>query len=275
MKKESISVILVLCLALLSTSAYGMSAIEAKALSTAAFENNFGALNQLIDAAETGNSFARFWLGTYYSNEKYLKSAESGNANGELNIGCGYFVGGMGIPKNPAQSVYWLTKSAKQGNAEAESLLGSAYSRGRGVQQNMMTAIYWWKKASNIFSYDVCSIGFAYQKGEGVPKNYARANAWFRKDDSSGPCADGLGDAYMLGLGVPENYTKADYWYHKGARMDCQAALSLGAAYYEGLGVPQNTKTAIYWWKTVVKNGVRKLVIQAQNNINIAKRATP
>ncbi|TFI33338.1 sel1 repeat family protein, partial [Histophilus somni] len=41
---------------------------------------------------------------------------------------------------NYQQAVYWFTKAAEQGIAEAQLYLGDMYEKGRGAQKNVSTA---------------------------------------------------------------------------------------------------------------------------------------
>lgn len=44
---------------------------------------------------------------------------------------------------NPKKSFYWMEKSAKKGNSEAEYYLGTYYGTGYGVEQKKATANMW------------------------------------------------------------------------------------------------------------------------------------
>ena len=47
-----------------------------------------------------------------------LELAEQGNATGQAVLGAIYLQG-LGVPKDLAKGLYWLTKAAEQGNADA------------------------------------------------------------------------------------------------------------------------------------------------------------
>ena len=58
------------------------------------------------------------------------KSAEAGDANGEL--GLARMLGtGRGVAKNDAEAMVWLRKSVAQGNAQAKRLLGHLKGTGQ------------------------------------------------------------------------------------------------------------------------------------------------
>ena len=52
------------------------------------------------------------------------------------------------IAENYSRAVYWYTKAAEQGYADAQYELGLCYYEGRGVEQNYKKAIEWWLKAA-------------------------------------------------------------------------------------------------------------------------------
>jgi hypothetical protein len=54
--------------------------------------------------------------------EEFLRLAEQGDAKAQYNLGVMYRKG-HGVPQNDAEAVKWYRKSAKQGDAEAKSLL--------------------------------------------------------------------------------------------------------------------------------------------------------
>lgn len=55
---------------------------------------------------------------------------------------------GNGVPQDHTKAIYWLEKSANQGNANAQSTLGLIYYFGDCVPKDYTKAIYWFKKAS-------------------------------------------------------------------------------------------------------------------------------
>ena len=50
---------------------------------------------------------------------------------------------GRGVPQDDKQAVHWYTKSAKQGNAVAQSKLGLMYYEGKGFMQNYKKTYMW------------------------------------------------------------------------------------------------------------------------------------
>jgi len=75
-------------------------------------------------------------LGVYYCEEGnvqrdfkkgvywHTKAAEQGHANAQLQLGICYGTG-EGVPKDYEKAKYWVTKSAEQGYEEAKKLLAT------------------------------------------------------------------------------------------------------------------------------------------------------
>ena len=55
---------------------------------------------------------------------------------------------GTGVTKDYKQAVYWYSKAAEQGLAEAQYNLGLCYYEGKGVPQDYKQAVYWLSKAA-------------------------------------------------------------------------------------------------------------------------------
>jgi TPR repeat protein len=78
------------------------------------------------------------------------------------------------------KAVTWYTKSAKQGNTEAQSNLGFMYITGRGVPQDDQKAGQWYTKAAEQGdALAQLNLGTLYQNGRGVPQDYVKAHMWF------------------------------------------------------------------------------------------------
>ena len=81
----------------------------------------------------------------------------------------------------------WYRLAAEQGNAVAQSNLGTKYWKGQGVLQNHKTAVKWWKLAAEQGLADAqYNLGLMYEKGQGVLQDYIRAHMWFNIAASQG-----------------------------------------------------------------------------------------
>ena len=79
------------------------------------------------------------------------------------------------------KAVYWLEKSAYQGDPEAQVNLGVCYYNGQGTEKNIEKAISWLEKAANQgSSLAITTLGHFYRTGEnGVKKDIDKAIEYF------------------------------------------------------------------------------------------------
>jgi uncharacterized protein len=74
-----------------------------------------------------------------------------------------------------------LRPLAEQGDAVAQSLLGSMYAEGAGVSQDYAVAVSWCRKAADLgYATAQYNLGVMYANGQGVPQDYAAAMSWYR-----------------------------------------------------------------------------------------------
>lgn len=173
--------------------------------------------------------------------------AESGDPKAQLALGQTYYK--AKDPEKLAQSVYWFTKAADQGNADAEWWLVGAYGAGEGVTQDDRTALYWLKKAAEDGQPQAQSVmGMNYRDGRNVEPDQQKAFDLFlraaKQDDVDSQVS--VAQMYEEGDVVPQDYVEAAKWYKKAAEHIPDhggagvARRSLGFLYMDGLGVPQD-----------------------------------
>ena len=68
--------------------------------------------------------------------------ANAGDAEAQFNLGVMYRVG-RGVPQDDVEAVSWFRQAADQGYGPAQNILGNAYSFGRGVPQDYVEAHKW------------------------------------------------------------------------------------------------------------------------------------
>jgi len=91
------------------------------------------------------------------------------------------------LQEDYAEAAKWFSKAAVQGNAKAQSMLGTMYSNGQGVPQDYAKAKKWYRKAAVQGLAEAQSeLGFMYMVGRGVQKDYAEAAKWYRKAADQG-----------------------------------------------------------------------------------------
>lgn len=84
---------------------------------------------------------------------------------------------GEGVAKDPAKSIEWYTKAAKQGDADAQLKLGP---NGQNVKVEADAEQF--TKDAEAGDIDAQrNLGVCYQYGTGVDKNVAKAIEWFTK----------------------------------------------------------------------------------------------
>lgn len=78
------------------------------------------------------------------------------------------------------QGLLLLKPMAKQGDAEAQYLLGSMHLSGEGVQQDAQAALKWLKQAAAQHHLEAAkTLGKMYASGLGVPLDADEAAKWF------------------------------------------------------------------------------------------------
>jgi hypothetical protein len=183
----------------------------------------------LLSQAESGDRGAQYWVGLVYgegrlfpenyavSREWMLKSAEQGYAPAQEMMGMSY----MGANGDYGKADMWLRRAAEQGNAEAQFWLGAFYEQGQIGASDYREAFRWLRKAAELGHQDAqFSLGQMYEDGEFVPQNYVLAAKWYRKAAEHVPDLGGAG----------------------------QGRNNLGILYLNGLGVPKNYVLAYMWF---------------------------
>ncbi|KAG0236285.1 hypothetical protein BGW42_003697 [Actinomortierella wolfii] len=156
-------------------------------------------------------------------------------------------------------AVKYFCQEAQQGNGDAQLLLGTWYSLGRGVDQSDVEASKWFTKAAEhgnkIAQY---SLGWRYQDGQGVKKSDTKAVKWYTKaaEQRDASAQNNLGWMYQEGLGVEQSNAETVKWYIKAAEQgNAEAQNSLGCMYQEGRGVEQSDAEVVKWYTKAAEQG--------------------
>ena len=150
-----------------------------------------------------------------------------------------------------------IKAAAEQGHVRDEIALADAYMTGRGVQQDMKLAAFWYEKAAG--SGDPLAqnqIGYFYEVGLGVPTDAARAVHWFQLAAAGGfvDAKVNLGVAYMWGTGVQQNKELAEKLIREAANKGSAiGATYLGDMCFFGVGIPQDKAAAEHWYEKGAK----------------------
>lgn len=201
----------------------------------------------LLAKAKAGDADAEFWIGLSLGNEKeashwIVMSAKNGNVEAQFVLGEMYENGSAQgvLPKDYALAAFWIRKAAEQGHVDAQDELASLYYNGQGVSQDYSQAAIWWRKAAEQGEANSqYNLGLAYNNGQGVPQDYAQAVVWLRK-----VAEQGKGNA------------SAPDWIRKVKEQICARAQdALGRAYAYGHGVPQDYTQAAAWYRQAADLG--------------------
>ena len=154
--------------------------------------------------------------------KKFIVRAKNGDVEAQFVLGYMYDYG-EGLPRDSEKAVHWYTKASEQGEARASYGLGLMYKYGEGVPQNLQQVVYWYTKAS--------------EQGDAQAQHE-------------------LGLMYADGFGVSLDYEQAFYWWKKSAEQAyVRAQYSLGHAHAFGYGVARDVEKAIYWWTMAAEQG--------------------
>ena len=150
-------------------------------------------------------------------------------------------------------------KAAKQGDAEAQFKIGYCYDKGKGVSQDYVQAVFWYRKAAEQgHAKAQHSIGNCYDTGEGVDQDFVQAVYWYRKSAEQGfmKAYRNLVYCYFMGRGVAKDLTQAVYWCRKAAEQgDASSQCALGYFYFNGEGVTQDYAQAVAWFRKAADQG--------------------
>lgn len=167
------------------------------------------------------------------------------------------------------RAALWSGRGARDGDDQAQFLLGILYTEGNGVKQNYKKARYWLRKsASQGNAQALFHLGWMYEYGEGVRSERNKADEFYKdaKECSS--------VAYYHGLGEPlvDFYSGIPLWAHAVAGKDLQPEIDsfehlvywegtgrdkyiVGEMYRLGKGLPQSYQKAVEWYEEAVKMG--------------------
>ena len=95
----------------------------------------------------------------------WLPLAEQGNASTQFNLGVMY-EDGRGVKQDDVEAVKWYRQAAEQGYVKAQFILGGLYLLGKGVQVNKSLAKEWFGKACDNGNQDGCEYYGKLNKGE-------------------------------------------------------------------------------------------------------------
>ena len=109
---------------------------------------------------------------------------------------------------------------AENGDTRAQSMLARMYYRGRGVRQDHIEAVKWFRLAADQGdAVAQFNLGVMYSEGQSVPQDNAEAEKWYRlAADQGNPQAQyNLGLWYAQGDGRSPDNVRAHMWFNLAA----------------------------------------------------------
>ena len=108
-------------------------------------------------------------------------AAAQGSGGAAYNLGFMY-ANGRGVQQNYVETVKWYRRGAEQGLAEAQNNLGDMYGKGEGVQQDNAEAVKWYHRAAEQgHAMGQYNLGTIYANGWGVQQDFSKAGFWLEK----------------------------------------------------------------------------------------------
>ena len=150
---------------------------------------------------------------------------------------------------------------AKQGEGEAQLMLGVAYANGdSGVKQDFEQSFYWFRQAADNGVVEAqWQLGLSYLRGDGTKKDSVKGFSWIKKAAEGGQieAQNQVGVFYYLGMeGIEKNTAEAIKWYEKAAYKGFAAAqYNLGNIFAFCKDVEENMPLAVSWWSKSAEQG--------------------
>jgi hypothetical protein len=129
------------------------------------------------------------------------------------------------VPQSYSVAAQYYAKAVKLDNAEGIYNLAQLTQHGRGIQQDIPTAVALYRRAAamdprhplclDIWNTGVAeaehALGLVYNHGIGVTQDFRQAAEWYLRSSEHGSAeaANNLGTMYVTGDGVEQNVTKA------------------------------------------------------------------
>ncbi|PPK80675.1 hypothetical protein BXY41_106266 [Lacrimispora xylanisolvens] len=166
---------------------------------------------------------------------------------------------GTGTQKDIDKAIYYLEKSARLGNANAQYMLGKIYLDVHCGKFNVEKALRWLTKASdNGNALAQYALGKLYRDGNYMEKNIQRAVDLFTlsAEQDNSYAAYALGTLYLKEEGISKDMAAAVKWLTKSAEQENQyAQYQLGKMYLLGQEVPRDREAAVRWLTLSAEQG--------------------
>lgn len=171
--------------------------------------------------------------------------ARQGDDEAQFLLGCRYRTG-YGVPKDRGKALKLFVLAADQGNAWAATNAGILLTEGDPGEPDLKKSITYFEKA--IALGDPLGLYYMaeyYRQGVGIEKNISRSIELYRQAAMLGydPAKYQLGASLITPNAAPEELAEGIRWIQEAANNDhFQAANLLGYCLQNGIGVPQDYK---------------------------------
>lgn len=166
---------------------------------------------------------------------------------------------GTGTEKDMDEAIYYLEKSARLGNVNAQYMLGKIYLDVHCEKFNVEKALRWLTKASdNGNALAQYALGKLYRDGNYVERNIQRAIDLFTlsAEQDNSYAAYALGKMYLQEESISKDTVAAVKWLTKSAEQGNQyAQYQLGKLYLLGQEVPRDREAAVRWLTLSAEQG--------------------
>jgi uncharacterized protein len=149
------------------------------------------ALGYAASLPDTGAAYASYEKGDHATALRLARPlAEQGDARAQSLLGSIYY-SGRGAPRDDLEATKWFNLAADQGDAAAQFRLGLMYAEGHGVPQDHAEAAEWYQRAANErYAQAQYNLGLLYANGEGVAQDNVQAHLWFNLAAVHFPASD-------------------------------------------------------------------------------------
>ena len=108
---------------------------------------------------------------------EFTAVAKQGNQEAQLIVGKMYMIG-QGVEKDSEQAIQWFKAAADQGNTDAQFFLGAMYLL---PQRDIAEGLKWLRLSADQGMQDAqFLLGMAYLKGQNLAHDFVQADMWLR-----------------------------------------------------------------------------------------------
>jgi TPR repeat protein len=170
-----------------------------------------------------------------------------------------------GVEQYDEQAAYWYSKAAKQGNPNAQNLLGLMWKNGNCKEgENFDEAYFWYRKAAEQGHAEAqTNLGLMWEYGDGVEQDNDEAVYWYGKAAGQGYAIAQyhLGRMYESGecLSILQDNEEAVLLYREAAKQGyTRAQFELGCMCEYGIltGIGPDYKQAMFWYRKAAEQGL-------------------